>query len=241
MDRPTLLSIATIVCMLVGCGVSETVVVSGIAATNAKNQVEALNGIQFKANADVASNRVRESIALYQASTGFLPVSLQDLIDKGYLPALPALPEGLEFRYDRITGTVSTGPATAPAPTPAAPVAEGLIVQQTEFLTGLAPHIKDGRFVAPKGSNQGAAGAQQQQNRQQPTSVPQQRRSRGGGGFGGGGPMGEVMTGMGIQNELNSMSSAGSSSASSYARHGIGQKTNNYSQRQEQMLKDTGF
>ena len=111
MDRSAFLASMAIVCvcLVVGCGVSETVVVTGIAATNAKNQVESLKNIKFKPNEDAAKNRVIEAVAVYQASTGFLPKSLQVLIDEGYMPALPELPEGLEFRYNRVTGDVSTG------------------------------------------------------------------------------------------------------------------------------------
>lgn len=219
-------------CLLVGCGASETVVVSGIAATNAKNQVKALNNIEFKANADAAANRVRETVALFEASTGFLPTSLQELVDKGYMTALPPLPEGIEFRYDRITGVVSTGPADAAS----RPVHEEPVVEQTQYMKGFATHVGNRRSPAPRTGTRNTAG----RGRRSPGAV-QRSRPRGRAGGAGAGPMGEVMTGIGVQNELNSMSTGGSSSASGYARHGIGQRTDNYSRRQEQVLRETGF
>jgi hypothetical protein len=52
--------------------------------------------------------------------------------------------------------------------------------------------------------------------------------------------MGEVMTGIGVQQQLNSMSSAGTSSAGSYSRQAIGSTTDQYNQRQSQALDELG-
>jgi hypothetical protein len=52
--------------------------------------------------------------------------------------------------------------------------------------------------------------------------------------------MGETMTGIGISNQLDSMSNAGSASAGSYARRGIANAQQQHDQQQERALRDTG-
>jgi hypothetical protein len=58
---------------------------------------------------------------------------------------------------------------------------------------------------------------------------------------GGGGLMGETMTGIGIQSELNSMSSAGSSAAGSRARSGARDVGSQQTQRQDRAMDDLGL
>ena len=53
--------------------------------------------------------------------------------------------------------------------------------------------------------------------------------------------MGEVMTGMGIQNELNSMGNSGASSVGGYGRRNIRSQAGNHNQRQEQVMDDLGL
>ncbi len=228
MDRVVVAVKLSVVCLLIlaGCGLSETVVVTGITATNAKNQVQALDNIKFKPNEQIAKNKVTEAIASYQANTGFLPTSLQALIDEGYLPALPQLPEGLEFHYNHVTGEVSTGPPRQQSE-PQVPTGPGVTGYMTRPGPGNYGRNQYGRqrSVAPTAPNYGAR--------------PAPRGRRGGGS--GMGPMGSAMTGIGIQNQLNSMSNAGSSSAGSYARHGINQRVNNYNDRETRTLNELGF
>ena len=55
------------------------------------------------------------------------------------------------------------------------------------------------------------------------------------------GPMGEAMTGVGMQNQLNSMSNSGTSSAGGYARQSLGNSTGQHQQQQQKVLDELGF
>lgn len=71
---------------------------------------------------------------------------------------------------------------------------------------------------------------------QQAQQDPAQQRS--GASAGGAGLMGETMTGIGVQNELNSMNNSGVSNTGSAARSGARDQSGTYSDRQMQTLKD---
>jgi hypothetical protein len=58
---------------------------------------------------------------------------------------------------------------------------------------------------------------------------------------GGAGPMGEVMTGVGMQNQLNSMSNAGASSAGTRMRESVGGTAGTHNQQQEQAMDNLGL
>jgi len=222
-----------------GCGVSETVVTTGIVATNAKNQVDALNNVRFHANRDVAENNVRRAVALFQADTGSLPVSLNELVEKGYLDSLPALPEGLEFTYNPFSGTIGTRKALPQEPMTVPELApEDESWDVAEFARSLSALDQREGEAGVLDDRQRAAAGRGRSGQHRSSGVAPRRQGRAGGGYGGAGPMGEVMTGIGIQNELNSMSNAGVSSGGSYGRRAIGRSTQQHQQQQERVLRD---
>ena len=96
--------------------------------------------------------------------------------------------------------------------------------------TGAVAH--PAQSAAGMGRGQGGPGRGQGQGR---------RGGRGGPGVGGAGPMGEAMTGIGIQQQLNSMGQSGANSAGGYARRGVQGKTQKHNQQQEKALKDLGL
>jgi hypothetical protein len=49
------------------------------------------------------------------------------------------------------------------------------------------------------------------------------------------------MTGIGIQNQLNSMGSSATNAAGGYARRSVGGATEQHNQQQEKALNDLGF
>lgn len=57
---------------------------------------------------DLAS--VQQAIQQYQAGEKRAPETLEDLVTKGYLAALPIAPAGQHFVYDRATGRVRLVP-----------------------------------------------------------------------------------------------------------------------------------
>lgn len=50
---------------------------------------------------------VNHAIRLFYTSEGRFPNSLQELVDTGYLPALPQPPAGMRINYDPKTGTAT--------------------------------------------------------------------------------------------------------------------------------------
>lgn len=72
---------------------------------------------------------------------------------------------------------------------------------------------------------------------QQPNAQPQANRNRAGGA----GPLGETMTGIGIQRELNGMNQSGVSNAGNAARSGARGVAGNYGDRQMQAVKELGL
>ena len=50
--------------------------------------------------------QIQEAVRQFQAIEGRYPASLQELVQKGYLPRLPALPPGYRLQYDPRTGQV---------------------------------------------------------------------------------------------------------------------------------------
>ena len=225
---------------LVGCGLSETIVTTGIVGQNAKNQVEALNNVKFHANREIAENNVRRAVSLFEASTGSLPYSIDELVEKGYLHVVPALPEGYEFEYDPFTGTVKTRRAVS-QPTIATPQLppEQDSWNAAEYMRKYEQQPQAPVYSAPSqpGRQRPSAGRRAPQRQ---GGRPAPRRTRGGGGAGVG-PMGEMMTGIGIQSELNSMSGSGTSSAGSYSRRSLNRNIQQLQRGQEQALRGVGY
>ncbi|MCC6145720.1 MAG: hypothetical protein IT368_18080 [Candidatus Hydrogenedentes bacterium] len=53
--------------------------------------------------------------------------------------------------------------------------------------------------------------------------------------------MGEVMTGVGIQQQLGNMNSSGTSAAGTHLRNGIGNATSQHNTQHEQALESLGY
>jgi len=224
--------------VLVGCGLSETVVTTGIVGQNAKNQVEALNNIKFRANPEIAENNVRRAVSLFEAGTGLLPHSLDELVEKGYLDVMPALPEGYEFDYNPFTGTVKTRRALSrpQISVPQLPPEQDSW-DAAEYIRKYEQQSQTSPYVAPSQSDRQPSSARWRAMQRQTRRAS--GRARGGGGAGVG-PMGEVMGGIAIQNELNSMSGSGTSSAGTYSRRILNRNMQQHQRRQQQAFRDLG-
>lgn len=51
--------------------------------------------------------QVQSAINLFAAQEGRAPATLQELVERKYLPVLPALPHGYRYAYDRATSKVT--------------------------------------------------------------------------------------------------------------------------------------
>ncbi|MCK5862406.1 MAG: hypothetical protein KAH38_07965, partial [Candidatus Hydrogenedentes bacterium] len=73
------------------------------------------------------------------------------------------------------------------------------------------------------------------------TASARPRQRSGGSGMGGAGPMGEVMTSIGIQQQLGNMSSSGANAAQTRSRGGVNQVSSGHTNRQNQVMDNLGL
>ena len=249
-----------------GCGVellATTAIRGELEKENMSNMKKTLEHVK----GTTSNLGVQQAIDAYRAENGENPPSLEALVPE-YLTEIPTQADGTPYGYDPAQGVLLDGPVAQPARAAAPKESDFAKKQKIEAaiasylvangyyptsLWALVPdylpaYIKTNSGqdfsynaetgnvfmpnpVAEPGSDALGAPAQ--------ASSPQRRvreRVRGGGG----GPMGEVMTGIGIQNELNSMSNAGSSAARSRARGKAQDATRRQQQQQEAILNDMG-
>ena len=210
-----------------------------------------------------SDTEVNQAVQAYTAEHGAYPASLEALVPD-YFTAVPTQADGTPYSYDPATGKIG-----AAQPMLAAPAASGAsnseriaqirgainkygtaVGYYPPSLQALVPQYLPSVPKAVNGQDfiyypeNGALLEPQGASPTQPmpaggyAQTPAMRRPAGGAGVG---PMGEAMTGIGIQSELNSMSNAGSSAAGSRMRgdaRGIGQ---DQTQRQEQAMDNLGL
>lgn len=209
-------------------------------AQNTLNRVKDDNGLM----------NLQRAVDTYRAETGHYPDSLDQL---GFDP-LPKRGDGGNFGYNPVTGEVletDAGPTPADyrmmadigAAINAYGTAVGYYPPTLDTLTesGYLPELprtesgqefvynnQNGFFTHPMEGHVTAV-------RQAP---PQ---NQGGMAAGGGGPLGEAMTGIAIQEELNRSSNAGASRARGTGATGINRATNTQNDQQQKALEELGF
>ncbi len=225
--------------LLSGCG-AELLTATAIQGQLQAQQMSAMKGQIQQAAGQTGQINLERAIQTYRAEKGFNPTSLQVLVPD-YLAQLPMKPDGSPYGYDPGSGQLLDGPATS-----SGGVAEADLqmladirnaINQYGTATGFYPNTLDDlypkylakqpRTVAGEAfiynNKDGYLAHPREGQSPAPVSAPAQRG--GGGAMGGAGPMGEVMTGIGMQNQLNSMNQSGASSAGSRMREsaaGIG-------------------
>lgn len=211
---------------LSGCGV-ELLTATAIEGDLQAKQASTLTRELKYVKETTALTTAKEAIRTYQAEKGSLPPSLEALVP-GFLAEVPRQADGTPYFYNPVTGQLLDSPA---------PTAEDRrtieqinnAIYQYGTAVGYYPPTLDALVpqylpVAPRT----AAGELFSYNNQngevrhpRAGMAPAGAAAPRGGGVGAGGPMGEAMTGMAIQNDLNNMSSGGSSAAGSRARQGV--------------------
>jgi len=246
--------------LLGGCGV-ELLTTTAIQGELQAEQLKAIKGQVTRAGDQTAKINIQRAIDTFQAEKGRFPESLDELVP-GYLPSLPTQPNGMSYNYDPATGKLIEGSGAPPAPAPGPTAADRQKMNQIlvaidgygratgyypPSLAALVPTYlpsvpktdagEDFLFDPVVGALRHPAEGRGGSMAGRPAPAPQSRPV----GVGGAGPMGEVMTGIGIQNQLNSMSNSGSSAAGSYARQSIGNTTGQHNQQQEQAMDNLGL
>lgn len=235
-------------------------------AIQSELQAEQLNTLKRQldnAQQTTSDIEINHAVQAYAAEHGSYPASLQDLVPD-YFATVPTQPDGSPYGYDPATGQVLVDGAVSPAPPPRTQESNSDkmakirgAINQYGMATGYYPTSLDqlvptylpqlpmanngmpfiydpqtGALYEPQGQTPTQAmpyGGQTQQGTARRPAV------------GGGGLMGETMTGIGIQQELNSMSNAGSSAANSRARGGAHDIGAQQTQRQEKAMDDLGL
>ena len=248
---------AMLILALAGCGV-ELLTTTAIQSELQAEQATAIKR-QVGAAADTTAQiNIQRAIDTFQAENGKYPGSLDELVP-GYLPSLPTQPDGTPYAYDSASGKLVDGPRRNVILGPTAGDRQKMkqitqAVNSYGMATGYYPpsldamvpqyisaipktdsgedfifRPEDGALLHPAQQNQPAAPITAQQRRLNAPAV------------GGAGPMGEAMTGIGMQQQLDSMSNAGSSSAAGCARGRADRAVQQQQQQQEQALKQLGY
>jgi hypothetical protein len=226
-----------------------TAIQGELAARDAQAGAQAIN----YAKESRAKIEAEQAIKAYQAEKGAYPPSLTALIPN-YLASAPVHPDGRPYGYNPMTGRLLEDPLPAPR-------SGGFTATDQRNLDAIGDAIY--RYWEDTGSyprmladleptylarvptlESGAAfeydastGAVYPPASAQSTPAAAAPVARNGGGaIGGVGPMGEVMTGIGIQNELNNMNTSGTSSAGSRARGSVAGIQDSYNTRQNRAL-----
>ena len=251
-----------------GCGV-ELLATTAIRGELEAEQAGALKRQVGNAANSTGKVNIQRNIDLYAAENGHYPASLEDLVPR-YMTRIPTRADGAPYNYDPSTGKLVDGPV-APQPTGvtagdrqkmnqirAAIHRYGMAVgYYPPSLQALAPtylaavpktdsgqdfvfHPQNGALFHPI-ELAGQTPPQSAPGYQAPTTPPAQPPRPAGAPVGGGGPMAEVVTGMGVQKQLNSMSNAGSSSAGGYGRRKLRGATKDRNKQQEKAMDDLGL
>ncbi len=251
MVRP-LICLITMPLALTGCiaEVLTTTAIQGeLAARDAQASAQALHYAQDSR----AKIEAEQAIKAYQAEKGVYPPSLTALVP-GYLANVPLHSNGQPYGYDPATGRLLDQPVPAP-PSSAITATDrrnleaiGEAIYRYWESTGRYPQTLDDLDPVYMGTvptmESGAlfeydpvSGAVYfPENAISSTSAPAPAARNHAGGGAGAGPLGEVMTGIAIQNDLSNLNTSGASGAGSTARGAVGGVTDNYNAQQNRAL-----
>ncbi|HNZ49318.1 MAG TPA: hypothetical protein PLZ53_06760 [Candidatus Hydrogenedentes bacterium] len=237
--------------LLSGCGaeiLTVTAVQGELAAQNAKSATKQLAYVKDK----MGSVSFDQAVQAYRAEHGSNPPTLDALVP-GYLPQIPVQPDGSPYYYDPATGTLS---ASAPAGASSKQDQEMMLAIRNAITrygtaTGYYPPTLDALYPnymtrLPR-TSAGQEFVYNNQNGQislpgqvSPTAPARTAGNRSA-GIGGTGPMGEVMTGIGIQQELGRMNTSGASAAGSRTRSSAQDFSNQHTNTQNRVMDQLGL
>jgi len=237
--------------LLPGC-LLELLGSTAIQADLQAQQASAAQNTLNRVTNDTGQVNLQRAVDLYQAEKAAYPESL-DLLVPGLIDAIPQRADGGQFGYNPVTGKVlddDSGPAPA----------DYLMIEQIKTAinaygnaTGYFPPTLETLAQAGYLNTfpRTVSGEPFQYNNQNGAvahpldgpvmSAAPAQRTGAGMPAGGGGPMGEAMTGIAIQQQLNSNSNAGTSAASGRGRSGARDAAARQSDRQEKALDELGF
>ncbi len=244
---------AMMAALLAGCGV-EMLTATATQSVVQAQQAQAVRGQVRNASEQMGRVNLEKAIQTYRAEKGVNPPTL-DVLAPDYIPAVPVHADGTPYGYNAATGALLDGPA---APDTTAKDAQTLkaiqdAIQRYGTAVGYYPPTLDALYpVYLAQLPRTAAGEAFLYNNQNgevrhprgtaaPAAAPAQAAGAAVPMGGGAGPMGEVMTGVGMQQQLNGMSSAGSSAAQGYMNRQTGSITGGHNDQQNQVMDNLGL
>ena len=237
---------------LSGCGV-EVLTATAVQGELQAQQAQAIQRqVTGMAN---QSGRVRleQALRAYQAEKGTFPPSLDALVPD-YLPAVPTRADGTPYGYDPVRGILLDGPATTPTGIPPADIEMMNRVREAinryGMATGYYPPTLDALYPAylsaPPRTTTGEPFLYNNQNGEvrhpRATVIPVPGTPGGSQPMTGGtGPMGEVVTGLGMRQQLNSMSQGGAAAAQGRATGNLNEITGGHNDQQNRVMDQLGL
>lgn len=239
--------------LLPGC-MAEVLTTTAIQADLQAKQASAAQQTLSNVRSDTGQMNLQRAVDLYQAEKGSYPASL-DLLVPNFIDAIPARGDGGAFGYNPIDGKVletDAGPTAADyqmmeqikTAINAYGTARGLYPPTLDALneTGYLPVLPRTESGQPFNYNNQNGAVSHPLDGPVAGAMPAQTPRPGGPvAVGGGGPLGEVTTGIAMQEELNRSSNAGATAAGSRGRTSTRSAAAEQSQRQEKALDELGF
>ncbi len=246
------LCLGIVAALLTGCG-AELLTTTAIQGELQSQQLSAMQR-QIK-NTAATSGRIQleRAIQTYTAEKSAYPPSL-DALAPNWIASVPRQPDGTPYTYDPATGRIGTKPFAGNGPTPADHALMQKInaaIYQYGMQTGYYPPTLDALAptylpTAPR-THSGEAflydnttGAVTYPGRSA-DPAPASSANPASSTVSGMGPMGEAVTGIGMQQQLNRNSNAGTNAAGSYARESLDDITSSTNDRTNQVMDDLGL
>ncbi|MBI2433948.1 MAG: hypothetical protein HYV26_13860 [Candidatus Hydrogenedentes bacterium] len=241
-----ILAFLTAVLLLSGCGV-ELLTTTAIQGELQAEQLKAMRGQVQRAAGTSGRINLQRALDTYKAEKGANPPSLDALVP-GWIPTLPTQEDGSPYGYDPVSGQLLTGPNAAGAAN------DQQMIQQIQAAinrygtaVGYYPPTLDALVPAylpsPPRTSTGQPFVYNNQNGYVglPGSAPLPAQAARPGVPVGAGPMGEAMTGIAMQNQLNSMSNAGASAAGTRMRGATRENAGDHNAMQNQVMDNLGL
>lgn len=241
--------------LLSGC-MAEVLTTTAIQGELQAKQASAAMGQLNHAKNSTSRLEIDHAIKAYQAEFGYYPSTLASLVPT-HLPAIPTKADGSAYGYDPNTGQLLDQPMAAPSGGVTAGDRQLMsaianAIQQYGQQSGFYPNTLDDLYpaylktrpVTESGQafyydNQNGAVTHPQAGQSTPRPQAQPRNRTGGGS--GGGLLGETMTGIGIQQELNNMGSSGANSAQSRSRQNVQGVQQGHNQNLNKQMQNLGL
>ena len=247
---------ALVLVLVSGCGV-ELMTTTATQATLEAQQAQAMKGQVARVSEQTGRMNLERAIQVYKAEKGSLPATLDELVPN-YVPVMPKHADGTSYGYDAATGAVLDAAA---APAASAAAGGAVTAQDLQTMQAIREAInKYGTAVGyypgtldtlcpkylskPPRTSSGEQFLYNNQNgavthpRQGASAAPAARTAA---GVGGSGPLGEVTTGMGVSQQLDSQNNSGASAAQGYMNRSLQQSTGGQNDRQNKAMDQLGL